>query len=469
MTNVSWRYVFVLLSALSGLSIVTIAFLRPDLKKGRYSLTRPRPGQTYLQSFLGACACIDFVGAGTFVGGVTLILLATSWGGSTYAWVSPAVLTPLIAGPLLLVIFVVYQRYMAPGRYLARRFPQTMPVVPYQFFHEKDVTLVCIISAATGAALYACFYFAGVYFTVVENYDAGKAGLQLLFYVPGIGVGVYTAIMMCNVYPRQTIWPLLLGTLVETGAIGALSWAISARQKTAVNVLMGVAGFGTGIRFMPENLHLTGMYRDRIAVILGLLSFAGPFGGTIALTVMGSVFQNKMSAYFAGGNGSSSFDINSPAALDAINQLPLEKLEHFRSEAARAVSWSFISILPFLITSILAASMLGNVWISKSKEGKNVDLAGGSATAADVAMQDQTQSVQRDGRPDVLTGIYFRAVMRRTVASERHPGPLEVRLDQDDAQLETPPGEVLLQTAGVDLGEKVKTTVSTTRGQITWV
>jgi hypothetical protein len=455
MTNVHWRYVFVLLSALSGISIVTVAFLRPDLKKGRYSLTRPRPGQTHLQSFLAGCACIDFIGAGTFVSGVTLILLATSWGGSAYAWVSPAVLVPLITGPILLVFFVVYQKYMGPGRHLARRLPRTMPVVPYQLFHEKDVTLVCVISAATGAALYASFYFAGVYFTMVENFDAGKAGLQLLFYVPGIGVGVYTAIVMCNVYPRQTIWPLLIGTLVETGSIGALSWAISARQKTTVNVLMGVAGFGTGIRFMPENLHLTGMYRDRIAVILGLLSFAGPFGGTIALTVMGSVFQNKMSVYFAAGDGSSTFDINSPAVLDTINALPLQQLEHFRSAAANAVSWSFISILPFLTVSILAALLLGNVWISKDKMAKEATSARETAANPDMAMQDQTHSVQRDGRPDVLTGMYFRAVLRRTVASERYPGPMEVRLDQLITQTQTPSDEPLspLQE-GVDQAEK---------------
>jgi hypothetical protein len=466
MTNVSWRYVFVLLSALSGFSIATIAVLRPELKKGRYSLTRPKPGRNYLQSFLEACTCIDFVGTGTFVGGVTLILLATSWGGSTYTWVSPAVLIPLIVGPILLVTFVVYQRYMAPGRYLANKFPQTMPIVPYHLFHEKDVTLVCIISATTGAALYSCFYFAGVYFTVVENYDAGKAGLQLLFYVPGIGVGVYTAIMMCNVYPRQTIWPLLLGTLVETGAIGALSWAIRARQKTAVNVLMGVAGFGTGIRFMPENLHLTGMYRDRIATILGLLAFAGPFGGTIALTVMGSVFQNKMSAYFAGGNGSSSFDINSPATLDGINQLPLDKLEHFRAKAAKAVSCSFIAILPFLAISIVAALMLGNVWISKSKKSKEAP-ANMVANSSDAAMQDQTQSVQRDGRPDVLTGMYFRALLRRTIAAEKHAGPLEVRLDHDDVQVVIYPDKSHL-ASDVE-GEKVRATISTTKGQAAWV
>ena len=395
-------------------------------------MAHPQSGQTSLRSFLDGCACIDLIGVGTFVVGVALIILATSWGGSAYAWASPAVLIPLITGPLLLVVFVVYQRYMAPGRHLAQRLPRIMPVVPYQLFHEKDVTLVCIISAATGAALYACFYFAGIYFTLVEGFDAGKAGLQLLFYVPGIGIGVYTAIIMCNVHPRQTIWPLLIGTIVETGSIGALSWAIRARQRTAVNVLMGVAGFGTGIRFMPENLHLTGMYRDKIAVILGLLSFAGPFGGTIALTVMGSVFQNKMSVYFVGSEGSSRFDVSSPTALNAIGDLSLDDLERLRSAAANAISWSFISILPFLALSILAALMLGNVWICKDKKVMKATSPSDPTVNTDVALQDQTQSVQRDGRPEVLTGIYLYAVLRGTVASQRHLGPLEVRLDRHE-------------------------------------
>ncbi|KAF1838340.1 hypothetical protein BDW02DRAFT_627273 [Decorospora gaudefroyi] len=293
---------------------------------------------------------------------------------------------------------------MAPVRYLARRLPRTVPVVPYQLFHEKDVTLVSIISAATGASLHSSFYFARAYFTMVENFNAGKTGLQLLFYIPGIHVGVYTVMMMCNVYPRQTIWPLL---------------------NTTVNVLMGVAGFGTGIRFKPGNLHLTEMYRDRIAVVLGLVSFASPLGGTIALMVMGSVFQNNMSAYFTGGDRSSSFDIDLSVSLDAINDRPPEKMAPFRSAAANAVSWSFISILPFLASSILAALMLGNDWISEDNKTKKASTAGDMAADVDVAMHDQTRSVQRDGRPDVLTGIYFRAVRRQTVAAEWHPGAFE--------------------------------------------
>lgn len=428
MTSVHWRYVFALVSGLGALSIITVAFLRPDLKNGMYSVTRPRPGQTYLQSLWSGLTSLDFPGVSIFVTGVALIILATSWGGSTYPWGSAAVLIPLITGPLLLVVFVIYQQYMVPGRFLTKRFPRTIPVIPYQFFREKDVTLVCLISASTGAALYSAFYFAGVYFTLVKNMDPAEAGIQLLYYVPGIGIGVYSAIFMCNVYPRQTITPLLIGTVIETGGIAALSWAIAARGKVAVNVLMAVAGLGTGIRFMPENLHLTGMYRDRLAPILGLLLFSNPFGGTLALTVMGSVFQNKMAVYFTAdnagaGGGTSGFDIHSPTAFEALAELPPEVLEDVRATAANAISWAFISILPFLGISIIAASLLGNVWVSKNKTAE-------AEGEVDADMRDQTQSVQRDGRPEVLTGIYFRALLRRTVEVERHPGPLEARLDQ---------------------------------------
>lgn len=260
--------------------------------------------------------------------------------------------------------------------------------------------------------------------------DAAVAGLQLMFYVPGIGVGVYSAILMCNVWPRQTIWPLLIGSVVETGGIAALAYAIHIRHRTMVNVLMGVAGFGTGIRFMPENLHLTGMYRDRIASILGLLSFAGPFGGTLALTVMGSVFQNKMSTYLSSNTGAGDFDVHAPAGLDAISDLPSEALEAVRATAADAVMWAFISITPFLALSIVAACLLGNVWISKQKETVSSE---GITPRPDANMNGQTKSVQRDGQPEVLTGFYFRALLRGSIGLGRHPGPLEKRLDQEES------------------------------------
>lgn len=34
--------------------------------------------------------------------------------------------------------------------------------------------------------MYAVFYFVGIYFTLVEGKPASQAGIQLLYYIPGM-------------------------------------------------------------------------------------------------------------------------------------------------------------------------------------------------------------------------------------------------------------------------------------------
>lgn len=40
--------------------------------------------------------------------------------------------------------------------------------------------------------MYAAFYFVELYFTIVKKFDSDKAGINLLYYLPGLG-GEYTA------------------------------------------------------------------------------------------------------------------------------------------------------------------------------------------------------------------------------------------------------------------------------------
>lgn len=43
----------------------------------------------------------------------------------------------------------------------------------------------------TPKAMFSVFYFISIYFTLVEGYEAGRSGLQLLYYIPGIGCKLY--------------------------------------------------------------------------------------------------------------------------------------------------------------------------------------------------------------------------------------------------------------------------------------
>jgi MFS family permease len=446
LTNASWRYCFVLCAAISVCGMLTILLLRKDLKTGKFSLSRPAPGMTRLRTLTNGLSTLDYGGITLFILGVGLIILGTAWGGSTYRWSSAAVLCSLIIGAVLFIAFIVYEFLLESKSFtdLKRILPSnTIPMIPASILKAKDVSLVCLITASTGAAVYSVFYFIGIYFTLVEAYSASHSGTQLLYYIPGIGVGVYSAIFVCNVYPRQTFPPLAIGTVIETVGIAVLAYAVKTRNATLVNVMMGVSGAGTGLRFMPSNLHLAGMFRDQIAAVYSVLRFAMPFGGTLALTIMGSVFQNQMSDYFGSGavrsgtNVTSSGGINlqNSASLDAINQLSPDQQTKIRHQGATATMWAFVSILPIMVISMLASFALGNVWISKKlcaekeeagamkmkmkREETNDGVCQRHANGIHAAEEEQRNEVE------YLSEVYLIAAATGKVKSLKRKGALE--------------------------------------------
>ncbi|KAF2396086.1 MFS general substrate transporter [Trichodelitschia bisporula] len=360
----NWRYCFVLSIPIAALAMVLIFFvLREELVHGTHHLTGPER-----VSLRQGLATIDVGGTTLFVLGAGLVILATSWGGTKYDWDSYRVVLPLVLGSVLFVSFFVYEYLLEPGHWLARRFPRQVAMIPFKLFQRKDVALLAVINAATGAALYCAFYFVGIFWTLAQDYSPSKAGLQLLYYTPGLGVGAYSAMFICNVWPRQTFYPLMLGSTVEALGFALLTWATSTRKSALVNVTIAIAGAGTGLRFMPNTLHAVGVWPTEIAAVMSLMDFALPFGGTLSLAIMASVFSNKFSSSLAhvdlGPGGRQNAD-----GLDAIRALPDAVQLAVRQRAAHAVMWAFASALPLMGLSVLAACFLGNVWINPAKEG----------------------------------------------------------------------------------------------------
>ncbi|KAL4746353.1 hypothetical protein BDW72DRAFT_210496 [Aspergillus terricola var. indicus] len=348
--------------------IIVYLVLRNDLRQGTHSRRGNR-----LSSFLPALATIDIIGTILFIFGVGLIILGTAWGGSTYPWVSAEVLAPLIVGGACFAVFFVYEYFLENGVF-GRMFPTQRPMLPYSMFKKIDTLWLAILQFAAGAAMYSVFYYVGIYFTVVEAYSASQAGVQLLYYIPGLGAGVYLAILLCNTYPAQTFPPLLFGTVAETIGLGIMIYAIRTEQSNMLNGMMVLAGAGTGIRLMPASLHASGVWPDRIASALSLLRFALPFGGTLGITIMGSVFNNKLAEGVASIQGYGSGNVSAQdlahggtSSLAFINSLPADAQAKVRASGRDAIMWAYVAILPIIGVSVLTTLFMGNVWIGKRK------------------------------------------------------------------------------------------------------
>jgi MFS family permease len=398
LSNASWRYCFVLPIPIAVVAMLIIFFvMRKDLVTGRVSAG---PGDSRRTTYMKRLSTFDWPGMFLFIFGVGLIILAIMWGGTQYSWSSAACIAPLVVGSTLWITFFFHEYLLSPGQMISRLFPSQIPLIPSALFRKKDVSLLMIINFATGVSLVSAFYFISYYWQLAEGYSASDAGIQLLYYTPGLGVGVYSTLFLCNIWPRQTFYSLMVGSVVEAVGLGLLTWAVSIRHKALVNGMLALAGAGTGMRFMPVVLHSAGIWPTRIWAVQSLMSFMIPLGETIGISMMGAVFTNKFNS---GLRSLADIDTSGPANLNILDTLPSEAKLAVQNVAAKAVMWAFVAILPFMALSMIAAFFLGNVWIGKdAQEGKD-------GKAANKAVKGQ-----------VLYGSFVLSALRGNIQRERH-------------------------------------------------
>ncbi|KAG2027977.1 hypothetical protein GB937_000425 [Aspergillus fischeri] len=358
--------------------IVIFVLLRNELVEGTVFKKGSRSS-----AVLPALATLDIVGAVLFIFGVGLIILGTAWGGPTYPWSFPEVLAPLIVGGVCFALFFVYEYFLEPGRLFARMFPKQVPMLPYSMFARRDTIWLAVLEFSSGAAMYSVFYFIGIYFTLVEAYPASRAGINLLYYIPGLGAGVYIAVYLCNVYPAQTFFTINTGTIAETTGFALLIWAISTQNTALINGMMVLAGAGTGLRLMPVNLHTAGVWPEKIAPAMSLMRFALPFGGTLGLTIMGSVFNNRLSSKSSAGGDMARLDVHDGASLEYIAGLPGPEQEAIRTAGKEAIMWAFIAIMPVIGLSLATGLVMGNVWIKPERSRQRQQQAETGSEGAD--------------------------------------------------------------------------------------
>lgn len=107
----SWRWVGLVLALWNAISFVMIAaFYHPPPRVNGIGLTTREK-----------IARIDFVGGALLTTGLVFILVALNWGGQDYSWTSAHVLSFLIIGFVLCVVFGLWEKFGAPHPMYPRR------------------------------------------------------------------------------------------------------------------------------------------------------------------------------------------------------------------------------------------------------------------------------------------------------------------------------------------------------------
>lgn len=333
LTKVSWRWCFAINLPVGVIAMGLVFWLLRGELVGAAELFEGKR-ETKLGRFRGRIATIDYGGQLLFLWGLGLLVLGLTWAGGVYAWESVSVLVPLVMGGVLTFAWLVYEWAMVPGRKMARVFPAQKAMMPWKLLAQRDVGLLLCINFTVGAAMYSVMYFMDLYFTLVKGHSASEAGVALLYFLPGLGAGVYSAVFFVNVWPRQTMPVLCWGSIASAVGISVLPYACHIDNTPLVYGMMALAGYGVGTNTNPGSLHGLAFFPHLTAAISCIVTFAVPFGGTVALTIMSTVFNNRSGVHHA--------------------------------DPRTGIVWGFITLIPIMWVGVLSTTFLGNVWVRKA-------------------------------------------------------------------------------------------------------
>lgn len=220
---------------------------------------------------------LDLVGALLLTGAVVAILLAVSWGGVRYPWLSLPILG--LAG-LALAGFALYAVY-------ARRAPD--PFLPLSVFHHPVIAPAGLASFFAMVAMIGLSAYTPMYFELVVGLSSSRAG----FAQTALAIGTTLGGMLMGRLIARLPRPKRLAVPLMGAAMAALLVLVFAidRLPTALTLvfLMGI-GLALGTMFPLTTVSTqNAVERSHLGVVMATLNLLRNIGGALGSAVYGAI------------------------------------------------------------------------------------------------------------------------------------------------------------------------------------
>ena len=224
---------------------------------------------------------IDWAGAITATAGLFGIVYGLSHAAEAGAsWGDALTLVPLIAGVLLLGVFVVVERRAA------------YPLLPLRIVTDRTRAVSLVSMALIGAGMFAMFYFLGLFIQQVMEYSPILAGVSFLPFTLGLGIAAGAGqSLVRRVDPR---WLSGAGALVAAfGMWGFAQLQVDSEYWAHLFPYIVVIGLGMGFVFIPLTMTATHGVRPADAGAgASALNTAQQVGGAIGIAALTTVFSH---------------------------------------------------------------------------------------------------------------------------------------------------------------------------------
>lgn len=266
-TYIDWRWIFFINVPIGIAALVATFLIIPDI----------RPGRHHGWDIVG----VILATSGLF--GIVFGLIEGqryNWGEiSSYVVTIPEV---IIAGVVLLIVFVVWERF------------QKEPLVPLSLFEERNFAVANWIAAAISFGMLSLFLPLTIYLQSVRGFSALVAGLTL---APMSLTSMFTAPFAGRIADRiGGKYILMAGISLFTIGFGVLTY-VAGPDSTWINFLVPaiIAGAGIGMTFAPMTTVAMRNISPQVAgAASGVLNTTRQLGAAIGSAVVGAILQNRL-------------------------------------------------------------------------------------------------------------------------------------------------------------------------------
>ncbi len=336
MDNLSWRWVFYINLPVGAIALAAIAVVLPSASRKQQHKT-------------------DYAGATLLAAFATAVVLATSWGGTTYPWGSPEIIGLFVAAAVLLLAWWMSARRAAE------------PVLPLRLFKNPVFSVAAAIGLAAGFAMFGALSYLPLFLQVVHGVSPTISGVYLLPMVLGMLATSISSGQVIARTDRYKVFPIV-GTALMAVALFLLSRLDEHTPTWQMNLYFFFLGASLGliIQVLVIAVQNTVSYADLGAAPSGA-TFFRTIGGSFGVSVFGAIFANQLASQLAaalrGAKGlPAGFNVAAiQADTNAIKRLPADVQQAILHAYSLALHPVFLTAVPIALIAFVLAWFLREV------------------------------------------------------------------------------------------------------------
>ena len=360
---------------------------------------------------------VDYLGIGLVAVGASALVLATSWGGSEYAWGS-AVIIGLFAGGVVALALFCWAETRA-----------TEPMLPMRLFRNPVFAVCSMLSFIVGFAMLGAMVFLPSFLQYVDGDSATVAGVRTLPLVLGLLVASIFSGNVISRTGRYRYFPIA-GSLVMAVGLYLLSLMGPDTGAWLSSLYMLVLGAGLGLcmQVLTIAVQNTVDYADLGTATSGV-TFFRTLGGAFGTAVFGTIYTNALTPDLtsairtAAATGAADPTVIAAAAESpqGLHALPAAAREPIVAAYADALQTVFMWTIPVALLGFVVALFLKQVRLRDSARLGSTDLGEGfgSPTGQDsqCVLEAAVGRILRDTEADTMRRIVAESGSRLDVAS----------------------------------------------------